>query len=32
LLQYSLRSTARSVAKSVTTTVQGAINPVPAAK
>ena len=32
LLQYSVRSTARSVAKSVTTTVQGAINPVPAAK
>ncbi len=32
LFQYSVRSTARSVAKSVTATVQGAINPAPAAK
>jgi hypothetical protein len=32
LLQYSVRNAARSVAKSVTTTVQGAINPVPASK
>ena len=32
LLQYSVRSTARSVAKSVVTTVQNVISPVPAAK
>ena len=32
LLQYSVRNTARSVAKSVVTTVQNSINPVPAAK
>ena len=32
LLQYSVRSTTRSIAKSVVTTVQNAISPVPVTK